>query len=116
MLYFIKKRKIIGKVEDMPPFQYEMYLEDGYKRCDKDGELVTDKDEIADFKAKAESNAKQKAAEKKRLADIKKAEKEKQLDILEKAARVKKAAAKAKADEALRVANLALKKAEKAAK
>ena len=116
MLYFIKKRKIIGKVEDMPAFQYELYLKDGWARCDKKGKLVEDKNEIADYEAKAKDVAKQKADEKKRLADIKKAEKEKRLAVLEKAARVKKAAAKAKAAEALRIANENLKKAEKASK
>lgn len=116
MLYFIKKRKIIGKVEDMPAFQYALYLDDGWKRCDKKGELVEDKAEVADYEAKAKDVAKQEAAEKKRIADAKKAEKEKQLDILMKAAKIKKAAAKAKADEALRIANIALKKAEKASK
>lgn len=116
MLYFIKKRKIIGKVEDMPAFQYELYLKDGYKRCDKNGELVEDKNEIADYEERAKEIAKQKAAEKKRLADIKKAEKEKRLAEVKKQADVKKAAAKAKADEALRIANEEVKKAKKDSK
>ena len=116
MLYFIKKRKIIGKVEDMPAFQYELYLKDGWARCDKKGKLVEDKAEVVDFEKRAKDVEKQEAAEKKRLADIKKAEKEKRLAEVKKQADVKKAAAKAKAAEALRIANENLKKAEKASK
>jgi len=100
----------------MPPFQFEMYLKDGWKRCDKNGGIVDDKEEITDFERRAKINADRKAAKVKRLAAAAKARKDKIVADLEKLAKKKDKAAKARAAEALRIANVNLDKAKKAVK